>query len=246
MTIKTEEEIQIMYKGGQILAGIRKELVAMARPGTTTNDLEKHFRKRLKEEGVSPAFLNYRGYPAGLCTSINDQVVHCPPSNRALKMGDILSIDMGLIYEGWYLDTAVTIGVGKISPEAQKLIDVTKRSLKDGIAKIKPGRTLGEISHAIQQYAETHGYGVVRDLVGHGIGKQLHEDPAVPNYGKKGDGPILKEGMVLAIEPMLTEGDWNVIEDDDGFTFRTADGKLSAHFEHSVAITKDGPLVLTK
>ena len=247
MILKKPEEIQIMHEGGKILAKIRKELAEAVKPGITTDDLESLAKMLVSSYGVKPAFLHYRGFPAILCTSINEEVVHCSPSDRELKEGDILSIDLGIVYKGWNSDTAITVPVGKISGNARRLIEVTKKSLDLGIKELHVGKTLGDVGYAIQKFAESQGFGVVRDLTGHGIGKALHEEPTVLNYGKRGDGPVIKEGLVVAMEPMLTEGDWNVVESkEDGFTYKTVDGKLAAHFEHTIAVTKDGPVVLTK
>jgi methionyl aminopeptidase len=247
MILKKPEEIQIMHEGGKILAKIRKELKEAIKPGITTDDLESLAKRLVSSYGAKPAFLHYRGFPAILCTSINEEVVHCPPSGRELKEGDILSIDLGIVYKGWNSDTATTVPVGKISGNARRLIEVTKKSLDLGIKELHIGKTLGDVGYAIQKFAESQGFGVVRDLTGHGIGKALHEEPTVLNYGKRGDGPVIKEGLVVAIEPMLTEGDWKVVESkEDGLTYKTVDGKLAAHFEHTIAVTKNGPIVLTK
>ncbi len=247
MILKKPEEIKIMHEGGKILAKIREELAKAVKPGITTSDLESLTKRLVSSYGVKPAFLHYRDYPAILCTSLNDEVVHCPPSGRELKEGDILSIDLGIEYKGWFLDTATTVPVGEISGNAKRLIEVTKKCLEIGTKELKVGKNLGDLGFAIQKFAESQGFGVVRDLTGHGIGKSLHEEPTVLNYGHRGDGPVIKEGLIVAIEPMLTEGDWKVIESkENGFTYKTADGKLAAHFEHTIAVTKKGPLVLTK
>ncbi len=247
MILKKPEEIQVMHKGGKILAKIREELAQAVKPGVITDDLESLAKRLISSYGVKPAFLHYRGFPAILCTSVNDEVVHCPPSDRELKEGDILSIDLGIVYKGWNLDTATTVPVGEISGNARRLIEVTKKSLELGIKELHIGKTLGDLGYAIQKFAEEQGFGVVRELTGHGIGKALHEEPTVLNYGKRGDGPDIKEGLVVAIEPMLTEGDWKVVESKgNGITYKTADGKLAAHFEHTIAVTKDGPVILTK
>lgn len=247
MILKKPEEIQVMHKGGKILAEIREELAKAVKPGITTSDLESLAKGLISSHGVKPAFLHYRGYPAILCTSLNDEVVHCLPSERELKEGDILSIDLGIEYKGWFLDTATTVPVGEISGNAKRLIEVTKKCLEIGIKELKIGKNLGDLGFAIQKFAESQGFGVVRDLTGHGIGRSLHEEPTILNYGRRGDGLVIKEGLVVAIEPMLTEGDWKVIESKkNGFTYKTADGKLAAHFEHTIAVTKEGPLVLTK
>jgi len=247
MILKKSEEIEIMHEGGKILAKIREELAKAVKPGITTTDLESLTTRLISSHGVKPAFLHYKGYPSILCTSLNDEVVHCPPSGRELKEGDILSIDLGIEYKGWFLDTATTVPVGEISGNAKRLIEVTKKCLEIGIKELKVGKNLGNLGFAIQKFAESQGFGVIRELTGHGIGKSLHEEPTVLNYGRRGDGLVIKEGLVIAIEPMLTEGDWKVVESkENGFTYKTADGSLAAHFEHTIAVTKEGPLVLTK
>jgi methionyl aminopeptidase len=223
-----------------------REIADAAKPGVTTKELDQIAEKRCKEFGVKPAFKGYHGYPACLCVSINEQVVHGIPSTRTLKSGDIIGIDFGVIHDGYYGDSAVTVGVGKISQEAQKLLDVTREGLLQGIEQARVGNRLFDISHAVQKYVEAHGFSVVREFVGHGIGRSLHEEPQVPNYGPKGKGVPLKEGMVLAIEPMINVGGHGVRVEPDGWTAVTIDGSLSAHFEHTIAITKDGPEILTQ
>jgi methionyl aminopeptidase len=216
-------------------------------PGKTTpRDLDAIAARIVKEAGGVPSFLNYRGFPASTCISVNDKVVHGIPDDIALQEGDILSLDMGVMIDGWHGDGAWTYPVGTISAEAQRLLNVTRESLYQGIAKARVGNHIGDISHAVQKYVEQFGYGVVRDLVGHGIGRNLHEEPtAIPNYGKPGRGELLREGMTICIEPMINQGTWKVVTDADKWTVRTADGKLSAHFEHTLAITRDGPEILT-
>jgi len=256
--LKTDEEIKIMKEGGRILAKITKKLIKKIRPGITTKFLDDVFReeinyynKKFLKAEIKPAFLGYKnnslgpqGYPSSICTSVNEEIVHCIPSDRVLNEGDILSLDLGIIYKGFNLDMALTLGVGKISKEAKKLIKVTKEALNKAIKVIKPGATLGDIGFTIQSYVESQGFNVIRDLVGHGIGKKLHEEPQVPNYGISGKGMVLKPGMVIAIEPMVTTGSFEIIQ--DGWAIKTKDGSLSAHFEHTIAITKKGNLVLTK
>ncbi|MDP3697435.1 MAG: type I methionyl aminopeptidase [Candidatus Taylorbacteria bacterium] len=254
--IKTTEEIQTMEKGGKILSEILKQLAKAVKPGIATQDLEKLARELVFKFGVKPAFLNYNGYPAVLCTSVNDEIVHGVPSERRLEKGDLLKLDMGVLYKGFHTDSAVTVLVGgglkyigmpldKKVLLKKKLIKVTKKALEIGIKQARPGNTIGDIGSAIQKYVEKEGFNLVRDLVGHGIGKELHEEPQVPNYGKSGEGSKLEVGMVVAIEPMVVTGDWKIKEGPDGFVFQTKDGGLAAHFEHTIAITEEGPLVLT-
>lgn len=249
--LKTKEEIETMKQGGRILAGILKKLSDAVRPGITTWQLEERARELIKESGSQPAFLGFQGYPAVLCVSINEEIVHCLPSKRKLKEGDLVSLDLGIKYNGLNVDSAVTILIEPQKNDSQlelkkKLIKITKECLEKGIEAARIGNTIGDISWAIQKHAEENGFSAIRDLVGHGIGKNLHEEPQVPNYGKEGQGPELVEGMVLAIEPMLTAGSREIIEDKKTLAWKTKDGSLSAHFEHTVAITKNGPKVLTK
>ena len=246
ITLKSDREIQAMRKAGAITAQILHELAEKVAPGISTFDLDKIAESRCKELGVIPAFKNYHGFPACLCSSINDEVVHGIPSKkRILKKGDIISLDFGVIADGWFGDTATTVAVGEVSEEAKKLLKVTRESLNLGIAQCRPGYRLFDIGYAIQNYVEGFGYGVVREFVGHGIGRALHEDPQVPNFGPKGKGPTLKAGMVLAIEPMINAGTHQVKVLSDGWTAVTLDRSLSAHFEHTVAITAQGPEILT-
>ncbi len=254
IAIKNEKDIKTMREGGKILKSIIANVVAAVKSGVTTRELDALAHQLLKDHKVKPAFLNYGGFPSTICLSVNDEVVHGLPSDRELQQGDIIGIDMGLIYESWNLDSAVTIPVlGDLSerdwrqqnPDKASLIDVTKASLKAGIEKAKIGSHVGDIGAEIQAVVEKAGFSIVRDLVGHGIGKKLHEEPHVPNYGKKGEGPILKEGMVIAIEPITTAGKPGVHISTDGFTYTSADHSLSAHFEHTIAITRRGPWVLT-
>jgi methionyl aminopeptidase len=244
--IKTEEEILIMAEGGKILSGILKELQKEVRPGIKTLELDNLTEKLISKAGGKPSFKGYNSFPSALCISVNDEVVHGVPSQRELKDGDIVSLDIGMKYKGYHSDMAVTLPVGEISKEAKKLLEVTKRALEIGISKAKAGRTFGDIGNAIQEYAESQGFGVVRDLCGHGIGRDLHEDPEILNYGRKGSGSKIEKGMVFCLEPMITAGDWKIKMGRDGYVFRTRDGSLSAHFEHMMAITKDGCRVLTK
>src|SRR3989344_661674 len=244
--IKTKENVAIMKEGGKILAKILRKLAEEVKPGITTNHLEKLARDVVLYYGVKPSFLGYDGYPAALCTSVNDEIVHGMPSDRVLKDGDVLKLDMGVLHKGFHTDSAVTVIVGDRDSEKVKLINVTKEALRIGISKAKVGNTLGDIGSAIQEYVESSGFNVVRDLVGHGIGRELHEPPQVLNYGKEGTGPELVEGMVIAIEPMVVTGDWRIKNSKDGLGFITKDGCFAAHFEHTIAITENEPLVLTQ
>jgi methionyl aminopeptidase len=244
--LKSERELVLMRKAGAIVARILDDMAKMAAPGMTTGELDRFAESRIKELGAKPAFKGYHGFPACVCISVNQEVVHGIPSpKRVLKEGDIVGLDFGVVYDGWYGDSARTVPIGKISAEAQKLIDVTQEGLRRGIVECREGNRVFDIGHAIQNYVETFGYGVVREFVGHGIGRALHEDPQVPNYGPKGKGPALKVGMVLAIEPMINAGSHEVRVLKDGWTAVTTDNSLSAHFEHTVAITPSGPEILT-
>lgn len=246
ITIKSAQQVEKMRKSCLLTKECMDLLEKNIRPGINTKQLDKIAYDFYKSKGATPNFLNYNGYPGTICASVNDEVVHGIPSkHRVLKDGDIISIDMGCILDGWHSDMARTFAVGNISAEAQKLIDVTRESFFEGIKYIKHGAKLGDVSSAIQTYVEKHGYGVVRDLVGHGIGRQLHEDPSVPNFGKAGHGVKLAAGMALAIEPMVTEGDYHVCVLDDDWTVVTDDGSLAAHYENTVIVTKDGCEILT-
>jgi methionyl aminopeptidase len=244
--LKSRPEIEKMRKSNAIVAAILEELSKKIRPGVKTIELDRLSEELALKKGARPAFKGYRGYPYSLCTSVNSEVVHGMPSERELKEGDIVSLDFGILNDGYYGDAAVTVPVGEITPGARKLLKITEEALYRGIAEIKAGNRIGDISSAIQGHVEAAGYSVVRDLVGHGIGKSLHEDPQVPNYGSGGRGIELKPGMVFAIEPMVNEGTYRVEILRDGWTVVTADGKLSAHFEHSVAITENGPVILSR
>ena len=246
IAIKTAQEIEKMRKSGRVLRQVHDAIRAAVKPGATTMDLEKVAEAKIAELGGKPAFKGYMDYPACLCTSVNNEVIHGIPSHtRRLREGDVVSVDCGVILDGYYSDAAVTHAVGKVKPEIQKLLDVTETSLEMAIEQVKPGNTLGDIGAAVQEYCEAAGFGVVREFVGHGIGKKMHEDPQVPNYGKKGKGTKLRPGMVLAIEPMINAGGPEVKVLNDGWTAVTLDGSWSAHFEHTVAVTQDGHLVLT-
>lgn len=244
--IKTRSEIDKMRKAGRILAGLMEELARMVGPGIATIDLEKASVAAMSKAGVRSAFKGYRGYPANICVSVNEEVVHGIPSSRRLKEGDIVSIDIGIEADGFFVDMANTFAVGKIGKKEQGLIDVTRASLDEAIRMLKPGNCLSDVSGVVQQYVESRGFSVVRDFVGHGIGRMLHEDPPVPNFKTSGTSPALKDGMVLAIEPMINSGSWQVEVLKDGWTAVTKDRLPSAHFEHTVAIWDGGPLILTE
>ena len=235
-----------MRAANVLVADVLEELAAMVEPGITTAELDAAAEAKVRAAGAEPAFKGYRGYPATLCASVNEQVVHGIPSKRALVEGDIISLDMGVKLSGFYGDSAVTVPVGQVSEEASKLLRVTREALEKGIAQVRLGGRVSDIGHAIQQYVEAHGFSVVREFVGHGIGAALHEEPQIANYGEPGRGPRLAEGMTLAIEPMVNIGRPAVRVLADGWTAVTKDGSLSAHFEHTVAVTKTGPLVLTR
>lgn len=244
--IKSDQEISIMAEAGQILSRIIKKLQQSIKEGLSTQDIDKIAEKLILNESVKPAFKNYRGFPANICASVNEEVVHGIPSKECiLKEGDIISVDVGILHQGYYSDRAITIPVGKIGSKKNKLLSVTKQSLIKGIEQAKVGNRLSDISSTIQRYVESNGFSVVREFVGHGIGQQLHEDPQIPNFGRAHQGPLLKKGMVLAIEPMVNMGSWEVELDSNGWTAITKDRLPSAHFEHTVAITEKGPKVLT-
>lgn len=236
-----------MRASGVILRKVHRAVEAAVKPGATTLDLETVAEAKIKELGAKPAFKGYNDYPACLCTSVNHEVIHGIPSKATvLKEGDIVSVDCGVILDGYYSDAAETYAVGQLSPATRKLLDVTKASLERAIQAVHVGGTVGDIGATVQEMCEGEGYGVVRDFVGHGIGKSMHEDPQVPNFGKRGKGTKLRAGMVLAIEPMINAGSADVKVLKDGWTAVTVDGSMSAHFEHTVAVTKDGPIVLTR
>jgi methionyl aminopeptidase len=245
ITIKTPEQLAVMRRAGRVVAEMLDACQAAARPGVTTADLDKVAREVLARRGAKSNFLNYHGYPSVICTSPNDVIVHGIPGSYRLAEGDLISIDCGAIIEGWHGDAARTIPVGEISEEARKLIRVTEESLWAGIEHVRSGARLSDIGHAVQTVAEGAGFSVVREYVGHGIGRAMHEEPQVPNYGAPGKGMKLKVGHVLAVEPMVNLGSAETQLNDDGWTVVTADGSLSAHFEHSIAVTEEGPEVLT-
>jgi methionyl aminopeptidase len=245
--LKSLQEIEKIRKACLIVADVLESIRGMVRPGITTQELDEFAEQFIVAAGAKPAFKGYRGYPKTLCTSVNNEVIHGIPSKDAvLKQGDIVSVDVGTIVEGFYGDAAITLPVGAIKPEAERLMRVTEESLLRGIAQAQAGNRLYDISHAVQDYVESNGYSVVREFVGHGIGRSLHEDPQLPNFGASGQGPRLKPGMVLAIEPMVNIGGSATVTQEDNWTAVTADGSLSAHFEHTIAIMPDGPWILTK
>ncbi len=244
--LKLPDEIEKLRTSNLIVAEILRELRERVRPGVTTRELDSLCEQLSRKRRVKPAFKGYRGYPFALCTSVNGEVVHGMPSERPLVQGDIVSLDYGVNYQGYYGDAAITVPVGVVSAEAQRLMKVTEEGLYDGIRQAVAGNRLGDVSAAVQKRVESAGFSVVRDFVGHGIGRSLHEDPQIPNYGIRGRGIELRPGMVLAIEPMVNEGSYQVKILSDGWTVVTEDGKLSAHFEHSVAITENGPDILSQ
>lgn len=244
--IKTKEEIRIMNEGAKILAQIMKEIIKMVKPGISTEELDEAAEGLIFQSGARPSFKGYEGFPSSLCVSLNEEIVHGLPSERKLKEGDIVSLDLGVFYKGFHSDMAVTLPVGEVDFEILRLIRVTKKSLKLGIKKIRPGNTVGDIGNTVQRYIESQGFSVVRDLCGHGIGRELHEDPQILNYGKRRAGPELVEGMVLCLEPMAAIGGGRIKKSENGYTFETADSSISAHFESEIVVTKNGCKVLTK
>ncbi|MBN2409952.1 MAG: type I methionyl aminopeptidase [Candidatus Aminicenantes bacterium] len=242
---KTPQEVAAMRASNRIVARILEELKALVRPGVSTRELDAYAENRAREMGAKPAFKGYRGYPASLCTSVNEEIIHGIPSSRVLEEGDIVGLDFGVVHDGFYGDAAVTVGVGAISPEAQRLIAVAETAFFKGIAQMKSGNRISDISHAIQTYVESEGFSVIRSFVGHGIGHSPHEEPQVPNFGLPGRGPKIKEGLTLAIEPMIAAGDWREEILEDGWTAVTKDRSLSAHFEHTVAMTSGGVEILS-
>lgn len=244
--IKTPAEIESIARAGHQLSEILRQVAGQVRPGVNTLTLDRLAAELIKQAGAEPAFLNYHGYPAVLCTSVNSRVVHgIPRADETLQDGDIVGLDLGIRLDGLYADMAVTVGVGHLDLTVQEFIQIARAALDLAIAQLQPGRPLGKVSAAIQSFVEAQGYGVVRDLTGHGIGRELHEPPPIPNFGSAAAGPILQAGMVLAIEPMITMGDWRVRTLPDNWGVETADGSLSAHFEHTVAVTETGRRVLT-
>ena len=245
ISIKSEREISLMKKAGNIVYRTHKYLEPYIKPGITTKELDKLAYDFIISQDATPSFLNYQGFPASICTSINDEVVHGIPGNRKLKNGDIIGIDIGACYQGYHGDSAWSYAVGSVSREKAYLLEHTEKALYEGLKQVKPGNRIGDISNAIETYANSHNLGVVKELVGHGIGNHVHEKPDVPNFGKKGTGPILKEGMTIAIEPMLNLGTREIYLLEDDWTIIKQDGLPSAHFEHTVVVTKDGYQILT-
>jgi methionyl aminopeptidase len=245
--LKSPQEIEKIRKACRVVANVLEGVRTKVRAGITTKELDDFAEKLIRDAGAKPAFKGYRGYPSTLCTSVNEQVVHGIPSKGVvLRPGDIISIDVGAVVDGFYGDAAITVPVGSITNEAERLIKVTEESLLKGIAEAIPGNRLYDISAAVQSHVEAHGFSVVREFVGHGIGRSLHEDPQIPNFGERGGGPRIKAGMVLAIEPMVNAGGCVTRVKEDGWTAVTADGSLSAHFEHTIAVMADGPMILTR
>jgi methionyl aminopeptidase len=242
---KSQQEIEAMARGGRVVAGCLALLEESLRPGMTTRELDALAEDYIRSHGGAPTFKGYRGYPAATCLSPNDVVVHGIPNGYALREGDILSVDVGVTLDGFVADSAYTFPVGEISPEAERLLEVGKMALDAGIQQAKSGGKLTDISHGVQRATEEAGFSVVRSLVGHGVGRDMHEDPQIPNYGEPGRGPTLASGMTLAIEPMITAGGHEVVVREDQWTIATADGSLAAHFEHTVAVTEEGPRILT-
>ncbi len=243
--VKSDREITTMQQAGRIVATILGILSEQVRPGMKTKELDVITARELEKLGAKPSFKGYRGFPANLCVSVNDEIVHGIPGERVLDEGDIVSLDFGAIFMGFQSDAAVTVGVGEVSSQAEQLMETTKGALKAGIAVAYAGARLGDISAAIQNYAESRGYSVVREYTGHGIGREMHEEPQIPNFGPPGVGPVLKEGMTLALEPMVNAGDWRTRLGSDHWVVLTSDGSLSAHFEHTIAISNGEPEVLT-
>ena len=245
ISIKSAREIETMRRSGKITAKVLGDLMRAAKPGMTTRELDEMAEKGIRALGGIPTFKGYHGYPCSICTSTNDEVVHGIPGEYVLREGDLLSIDIGTTFEGYVSDSAVTVAIGEVGENAKRLMKVTQECLMAGIEQMRKGKRLGDIGAAVQKHAESNGYGVVRELVGHGVGTKMHEEPQVPNYGRAGSGLELRAGLVLAIEPMITEGHYAVETLKDGWTVVTADGKLAAHFEHTIAVTDDGPKILT-
>ncbi|MBI3040115.1 MAG: type I methionyl aminopeptidase [Chloroflexi bacterium] len=245
IVVKSDQEIATMRQAGRIVATILETLKLQVRPGMKTEELDVIAASELARLGARPSFKGYRGFPATLCVSVNDEIVHGIPGKRVLYEGDIVSLDFGAIFAGFHGDAALTVGVGSISPEAKQLIETTEGALKAGIAAARPGTRLGDISATIQHYAESRGYSVVREYTGHGIGREMHEEPQIPNFGLAGQGPLLKKGMTFALEPMVNIGDWHTRVGDNHWVVFTSDGSLSAHFEHTIAVTDAAPEILT-
>ena len=245
ITLKSEREIELMRRAGKITAAARALAGEMVKPGVTTQEIDKAVCRFIRSQGAEPSFLNYNGYPASVCVSVNDEVIHGIPGKRVLKEGDIVSVDVGAYIGGYHGDCAATYACGTISAEAQKLIDVTRQSFYEGMKYAREGYRLSDVSHAIQEYVETNGFSVVREYVGHGIGRNMHESPEVPNFGLPGHGPRLLRGMTLAVEPMVNAGSAAIRQMPDGWTVKTRDGKYAAHYENTILITSAEPELLT-
>ena len=245
ITLKSAREIELMRRAGKITAAARALAGEMVKPGVTTQEIDKAVYRFIRSQGAEPSFLNYNGYPASICISVNDEIIHGIPGKRVLKEGDIVSVDVGAFIGGYHGDCAATYACGKISDEAQRLIDVTKQSFFEGIRYAREGGRLSDVSHAIQEYVEANGFSVVREYVGHGIGRNMHESPEVPNFGVAGHGPKLLRGMTLAVEPMVNAGTAAIKQMSDGWTVKTRDGKYAAHYENTILITPDEPELLT-
>ena len=246
ITLKSPHEIELMRRAGKITAAARAYAGELVKPGVTTHEIDRAVEHFIRKQGAVPSFLHYNGYPASACISVNDEIIHGIPGKRVLQEGDIVSIDVGAYLDGFHGDCAATFPCGEVSEEAMRLIRVTEQSFWEGIKLARAGNRVFDISHAVQKYVEENGFSVVRDYVGHGVGANLHEAPEVPNYGKPGHGPRLAPGMTLAVEPMVNQGDWRIKVMRDGWTVRTADGSLSAHYENSILITKGEPEILTQ
>ena len=243
--VKTEKQIQAMRESGKILRDTLLKVEEFIKPGVTTKEIDKFAHRYIVSRGAKPSCLGYMGYPAATCISVNEVVVHGIPGDRVIEDGDIVSVDLCVLYKGMHTDAARTFCVGNVSPELRKLVEVTKESFFEGIKHIKSGSRVGDIGAAVQKYAESFGYGVVRDLQGHGVGCSIHEDPGIPNFGRAGTGEYLKEGMTIAVEPMITLGTYEVYVDEDGWTVSTDDGQPAAHYENTMVVTKDGVEILT-
>lgn len=244
--IKNESQIETMRKSGKVLSEIMKDLRKMIEPGVRTEKFEEEVKKMVQEKGVRCSFKGIHDYPACVCASVNDEIVHVPPSSRKLREGDLFSLDMGVEFDGYHSDMAFTAGVGEVSPAKKELMDVTEKALKRGIEQVSPDNSLGSVGNAIQSYVEQKGYSVVKQLCGHGIGQEVHQDPQVLNTGEPGEGLELEKGMTICLEPMVTPGNGRIVKTEDGHGFKTKDGALAAHFEHMVLVTEDGHEILTK
>ncbi|MHB8927255.1 MAG: type I methionyl aminopeptidase [Bacillota bacterium] len=245
IVLKSPQELAVMRQAGRIVAQARRLIIEAVRPGVTTAELDALAEDSIRRSGATPAFKGYHGFPASICASVDDQVVHGFPGPRRLREGEIIAIDLGAVYRGYVGDGAVTVPVGEVPDEVLRLLEATREALAEGITRAVAGNHLSDISHAVQEYVESRGFSVVRDFVGHGIGQKMHEEPQIPNFGPPGRGPLLKEGMTLAIEPMVNLGGYEVFIEPNGWTVRTRDGKPSAHFEETVAVTAAGPQILT-